>query len=47
MIVELTQKNSCKYHLRLEPIILEDNPLTKGKIDLGKKLFFDKRLSAE
>lgn len=31
----------------LEPIIPEDNPLTKGKIDLGKKLFFDKRLSAD
>ena len=31
----------------LEPIIPEDNPLTKGKIDLGKILFFDKRLSAD
>ncbi|CAG0942006.1 Cytochrome c551 peroxidase [Candidatus Brocadiaceae bacterium] len=31
----------------LEPIIPEDNPLTKAKIDLGKKLFFDKRLSAD
>lgn len=31
----------------LEPVIPEDNPLTKEKIELGKKLFFDKRLSAE
>ena len=31
----------------LEPIIPEDNSLTKEKIDLGKKLFFDKRLSAD
>lgn len=31
----------------LEPVIPEDNPLTKGKIDLGRKLFFDKRLSAD
>lgn len=31
----------------LEPIIPEDNPLTKGKIELGKKLFFDKSLSAD
>jgi len=31
----------------LEPIIPEDNPLTKGKVDLGKKLFFDKRLSVD
>ena len=31
----------------LEPVIPEDNPLTKGKIDLGKILFFDKRLSAD
>ncbi len=31
----------------LEPIIPEDNPLTKGKVDLGKKLYFDKRLSAD
>ena len=26
--------------------ITEDNPLTKGKVDLGRLLFFDKRLSA-
>lgn len=31
----------------LEPIIPEDNPLTKGKVDLGRKLYFDKRLSAD
>lgn len=31
----------------LEPIIPEDNLLTKTKIDLGKKLFFDKRLSID
>jgi cytochrome c peroxidase len=31
----------------LEPIIPDDNPLTKGKVDLGKKLYFDKRLSAD
>ena len=31
----------------LEPGIPEDNPLTKGKADLGKKLYFDKRLSAD
>ncbi len=31
----------------LEPIIPEDNPLTQGKVDLGKKLFFDKRLSVD
>ncbi|MDR4507685.1 MAG: cytochrome-c peroxidase [Candidatus Brocadiaceae bacterium] len=31
----------------LEPIIPEENPLTKGKIHLGEKLFFDKRLSAD
>ncbi len=31
----------------LEPIIPEDNPLAKGKIELGKKLFFDKRLSVD
>jgi cytochrome c peroxidase len=31
----------------LEPIIPEDNPLTEAKIKLGKKLYFDKRLSAD
>ncbi len=31
----------------LEPIIPEDNPLTKGKVELGRKLYFDKRLSAD
>ncbi len=31
----------------LEPVIPEDNPLTKKKIELGKKLFFDKRLSID
>jgi cytochrome c peroxidase len=29
----------------IEPDIPSDNPLTVGKIELGKKLFFDKRLS--
>lgn len=31
----------------LEPIIPEENPLTKEKIELGKLLYFDKRLSAD
>jgi len=31
----------------LEPIIPEDNPLTAEKVELGRKLFFDKRLSAD
>jgi cytochrome c peroxidase len=31
----------------LEPIIPEDNPLTRGKVDLGRELYFDKRLSAD
>lgn len=31
----------------LEPIIPDNNPLTEGKIALGKKLFFDKHLSAD
>jgi cytochrome c peroxidase len=31
----------------LEPEIPEDNPLTKGKVELGRKLYFDKRLSAD
>ncbi|TVM03013.1 MAG: cytochrome-c peroxidase [Candidatus Brocadia sp. WS118] len=31
----------------LEPVIPEDNPLTREKIELGKKLFFDKCLSAD
>lgn len=31
----------------LEPVIPEDNPLTKEKVALGKTLFFDKRLSAD
>ncbi len=31
----------------LEPIIPEDNPLTIGKVWLGKKLYFDKRLSGD
>ncbi len=31
----------------LEPIIPEDNPLTIGKVELGKRLYFDKRLSAD
>ncbi|WNJ20130.1 cytochrome c peroxidase [Pontibacter sp. G13] len=29
------------------PNIPSDNPMTQAKIDLGKKLFFDKRLSAD
>jgi cytochrome c peroxidase len=29
-----------------QPLIPDDNPLTRDKINLGKKLFFDKRLSA-
>jgi len=28
-----------------QPLVPDDNPLTKNKIELGKKLFFDKRLS--
>ncbi|MCX8070838.1 MAG: cytochrome-c peroxidase [Candidatus Binatia bacterium] len=31
----------------LEPVIPEGNPLTKEKVELGKKLYFDKRLSAD
>ncbi|MCF6148756.1 MAG: cytochrome-c peroxidase [Candidatus Kuenenia sp.] len=31
----------------LEPIIPEENPLTNEKVELGKLLFFDKRLSAD
>ncbi|MCP4364120.1 MAG: cytochrome-c peroxidase [Planctomycetes bacterium] len=30
-----------------EPIIPEDNPVTPEKVALGKKLYFDKRLSAD
>ncbi|MCB7128513.1 MAG: cytochrome-c peroxidase, partial [Candidatus Brocadiales bacterium] len=29
-----------------EPIVPEDNPVTPEKVALGKKLYFDKRLSA-
>ncbi|HQU31272.1 MAG TPA: cytochrome c peroxidase [Candidatus Brocadia sapporoensis] len=31
----------------LEPVIPENNPLTKEKIALGRNLYFDKRLSAD
>jgi cytochrome c peroxidase len=31
----------------LPPIIPDDNPTTKGKVMLGRKLYFDKRLSAD
>ncbi len=31
----------------LEPIIPPDNPLTVERVELGKKLYFDKRLSAD
>jgi cytochrome c peroxidase len=31
----------------LEQFIPEDNPLNKGKIDLGRDLFFDRRLSVD
>jgi len=31
----------------LPPIIPDNNPLTKGKVMLGRKLYFDKRLSAD
>ena len=31
----------------IEPDIPEDNPLTAAKIELGKKLYFDKRLSID
>ena len=31
----------------LEPIIPEDNPMTGAKVKLGKKLYFDKRLSVD
>jgi cytochrome c peroxidase len=31
----------------LPPLIPEDNPLTAAKIELGKKLYFDKRLSKD
>ena len=33
--------------LVLEPIIPEDNPMTGAKVKLGKKLYFDKRLSVD
>jgi cytochrome c peroxidase len=50
--VAFTQSSDEPYELNLppdvlEPIIPEDNLLTKGKVDLGKKLYFDKRLSAD
>lgn len=31
----------------LEPVIPPDNPLTSEKVELGKRLYFDKRLSAD
>lgn len=31
----------------LEPIIPEDNPLTEGKVALGRTLYFDRRLSLD
>jgi len=31
----------------IEPLIPEDNPITQTKIELGKELFFDKRLSVD
>lgn len=34
-------------HGVLEPIIPEDNPLTEGKVALGRTLYFDKRLSLD
>lgn len=50
--VAFTQPADEPYELKLppyvlEPIIPEDNPLTKGKVSLGQKLYFDKRLSAD
>ncbi|MFQ5963380.1 MAG: cytochrome-c peroxidase [Candidatus Scalinduaceae bacterium] len=50
--VAFTQSADEPYELNLpsyvlEPIIPEDNPLMKGKVDLGQKLYFDKRLSAD
>lgn len=50
--VAFTQSSDEPYELNLppdvlEPIIPEDNPLTRGKVVLGKKLYFDKRLSAD
>ncbi len=31
----------------LEPLVPEDNPLTREKVELGKKLYFDARLSSD
>lgn len=50
--VAFTQSAHEPYELKLppyvlEPIIPENNPLTKGKVFLGQKLYFDKRLSAD
>lgn len=48
----VAQETLDTYPLRLppgvlEPIIPEDNPLTKGKVALGRMLYFDKRLSLD
>ena len=46
------QEGTDQYQLKLppevlEPLIPEDNPITPAKIELGKKLYFDKRLSID
>jgi len=46
------EKKDNNYNLKIplgltEPEIPEDNPLTPAKIQLGKKLYFDKRLSID
>ncbi len=42
---EAEKKKKLEY--LTEPPIPKDNPLTKEKIELGKKLFFDRRLSGD
>ena len=49
--VALTDSIDEMYELKippgvLEPIVPDENPLTKGKVELEKKLYFGKRLSA-
>src|SRR3989304_6090234 len=50
--ISVLNANSSQYNLKIplgliDPDIPSENPLTAEKIELGKKLYFDKRLSID